>query len=77
MYYNSKMCFQSDAINWTNLKDVLSIIILANGSKEIYISTNWTAGFISTSYIENGHRIVTCANNLSSPGAISSINNII
>ncbi len=76
-YYNSKMCFQSDAVNWTNLNDVLSVTIPANGSKEVSISTNWTAGFITTCYIDNNHRVITCANSLSTSGAIAPRNNVV
>ena len=71
------MCFQSDAVNWINLKDVESVVIPANGSTEVGIATNGTAGFITTSYIDNGYRIITCANGLSAAGAITQRNNAI
>lgn len=78
VYYNKKMCFQSDAMNWTNLRDDRDpITIPPNDSVEVSISTNGTAGFITTSYIENNHRVITCANGLSTSGAIAPRNNVV
>ena len=67
--YNSKMCFQSDAKNYTGLKDLVTIIIPANNSVTVRINGNGTAGWITTcidySCDSANYRRVTCANGLS------------
>jgi hypothetical protein len=67
--YNSKMCHESDAKNYTNLTDLETIIIPANSSTTVTINGNGTAGWITTcidySYGGSSYRRVTCANGLS------------
>ena len=65
VYYNSKMCFQGDAQNWTNLNNVVSVQIAAYSSTTVQISENWFAGYIAVSYIPySGARYITYANEL-------------
>jgi hypothetical protein len=67
--YNSKMCFESDAKNYTNLSDLVTIVIPANSSTTVRINGNGTAGWITTcidyTYGGSNYRRVTCANGLS------------
>lgn len=67
--YNSKMCFQSDAKNYTGLKDLVTVIIPGNSSVTVRINGNGTAGWITTcidySCDSANYRRVTCANGLS------------
>ncbi len=67
--YNSKMCFESDAKNYTNLNDLVTITIPANSSVTVTINGNGTAGWITTCidyrYESSNYRRVTCANGLS------------
>ncbi|MCQ2800224.1 MAG: S8 family serine peptidase [Bacilli bacterium] len=68
--YNSKMCFESDAKQFTNLFDVETVSLLGRESKDVLISENGTAGWISFAYgyeTSDGKRMlmVSCANNLS------------
>lgn len=67
--YNSKMCFESDAKNYTNLSDLVTITIPANSSVIVTINGNGTAGWITTCidyrYDSYNQRRVTCANGLS------------
>jgi hypothetical protein len=67
--YNSKMCFESDANNYTNLSDLVTIVIPANSSTTVRINGNGTAGWITTcidyTYGGSNYRRVTCANGLS------------
>lgn len=65
------MCFQDDAREWTNLKDCETKIIPANGSITVQISTNWTAGYITTCYCDNNRRIITYAHSLTKSGGIN------
>ena len=67
--YNSKMCFESDAKNYTNLSDLVTIAIPANSSVTVRINGNGTAGWITTcveySVNSTNYRRITCANGLS------------
>lgn len=67
--YNSKMCYGNDAINYTNLKDLVTITIPANGSQTVRINGNGNAGWIATCIDfacgESSYRRITCANGLS------------
>lgn len=74
--YNAKMCYWDDARNWTGLNDVAKIDLKPYETKEISISENWFATSIACSYIDNGHRVITCANNLSVAG-LTSLTNLI
>lgn len=78
--YNKKMCFKSDALNWTNLNDISNEILLdSNQSKSITISENWFADSIAVSYINNNNkRLITCGYKLSSGNnSMATENNII
>lgn len=65
IYYNSKMCFKDDAQKWINLSNVISIVVSANSSAIVQISENVFATSIAVSYISNGYRLITYADNLS------------
>lgn len=75
VYYNEKMCFSDDAKNWTGLNDVVSVTISANSSKTVNISENWFATSIAISYITDGYRIISYADNLSTGGGIKVYHN--
>lgn len=75
--YNKKMCFEGDAKNWTGLKDVESISISANSSKDVEISTNVFATCIAISYKIDGYRVISYANGLNSNKDIYVMNNYI
>ena len=65
VYYNKKMCYLSDAQNWTGLNDVASFTLTSGSSKTITISENWFATSITVSYVtSSGVRMITYANNL-------------
>ena len=64
VYYNSKMCNFSDAHDWTNLKDIETIIIYPYQTKMVTIRENWFATSITVSYIYHSHRVITYADNL-------------
>ena len=74
--YNAKMCYWDDARNWTGLNDVAKIDLKPYETHEVSISENWFATSIACSYIDNGHRVITCANNLSVAG-LTSLTNLI
>ena len=65
-YYNSKMCFSSDAAEWTGLSDVE--VVLKNTIPgmigcDIEITTNWFADAIAVSYIaDDGYRYISYGN---------------
>lgn len=71
MEYNSKMCFQGDAENWT-LKDIKEAFIKPLSFVKVTISENWFATHIVASYKilvkYRNERIITSANNLSENG---------
>lgn len=71
VYYNEKMCFEDDGKYWTGLKDIKNKIVSANSSSLFYISTNFFATTITFSYIKDGVRLVTYANDLGNNGKIS------
>lgn len=65
--YNKKLCFDYDARNWTDLKDIDYFEINPNSSKTIDIYGNGTASYVAVSYIKDNERVVTladCVNNL-------------
>ncbi|MCL2061173.1 MAG: hypothetical protein FWH03_00915 [Firmicutes bacterium] len=66
--YNSKLAHDSDAKNWTNLKDIEYIAQLASGAtSRVIIQENWTATSITVRIEgENGKKYVTYSNNLTS-----------
>lgn len=62
--YNSKMCFYNDGINWQNLSDKVTITINPYSSVIVTIYKNWFADAIVASYVYQGKRCITCANNV-------------
>lgn len=66
--YNAKLCFEEDAYNFDGLADIVTITIPPNGSKNVTINHNGTAGWIAASinYSYNGYeyRRITYANGL-------------
>lgn len=64
--YNTKMCFEDDAKNWTGLTDIDYFELQAGQSKVVNVETNVFATHIAFSYIVNGKRYVTYANELDS-----------
>ena len=77
-YYNSKMCFESDAKNWSGLINVKHTDVVAtNGIVEVDISENGTAGAIAISYVDGGYRYIFYANNLSTKGSLKDYSNCI
>ena len=73
VYFNSKMCNLADAKNWTGLKNVDNngVYIGPGGSKTVTITPNWFATSVTVSYVANGKRYISYANNLTSGGGIS------
>jgi len=63
--YNSKMCFEDDAKNWTNLEDIETTSVIQSGSSTIIeIEENGTATHITMSYLYSNERKILYANNL-------------
>lgn len=71
--YNSKMCFEGDAKNWTNLGDIKTTPVLPNGASILVeISENVWATHLTISYDYYGTRRVFYANQLN--GSASTMN---
>ena len=63
--YNTKMCFEDDAKNWTGLNDPGEVeTISAYGSKSVDVSENWFATCVAFSFQRNGKRYITYAYDL-------------
>lgn len=63
--YNTKMCFEDDAKNWTGLNDPGEVeTISAYGSTSVDVSENWFATCIAFSFQRNGKRYITYAYDL-------------
>lgn len=77
VYYNEKMCFESDGRNWTNLLNVTHIELEHGETTEVLIQENWFATSITTSYLKNGHRIITYARGLKADHSIVCMTNYI
>lgn len=77
LIYNSKMCFFNDAKNWTGLNDEKEIYLAPYEISEVSITENAFATSIACSYLRDGYRVITYANNLSTNGTLSSYNNVI
>lgn len=72
VFYNSKMCFESDARNWTNLKDVSQVYVGAGSTVNIDIKTNFSATCVTFCYYrQDDKRIVSYANKLDKNGNIN------
>ena len=69
--YNSKMCFEDAANNWTGLNDITSISIPAYSSATVQISENFFATHITACFNDGVLRYITAANNLSANGVPS------
>lgn len=78
--YNSKLCFQNDAMNYTNWSDYKTTPIPAsttgNNSKTVFIDFNGTAGnvagFISGQVGDISFKLITCAKDLKYSGGVGS-----
>jgi hypothetical protein len=75
--YNTKMCHEGDAREWKNLTNCASLIITKNSYKIVTIQENWFASFITVSYVYNGKRIITYANELNTNKTLNMLTNII
>ena len=76
--YNTKMCFENDAKNWSGLKDISYIRLYPGQSQVVTVKTNWAATTVAFSYIDyNGNRIISYGNKLSKSGNISVKNSYI
>ena len=76
--YNSKLCFEDDAKNWTGLKDIKKISLSPGESTTIIILENWFATTMALSYVNNSRiRVITYANNLNFNGQMSIMNNVL
>ncbi len=66
--YNSKMCFESDAENWSNLNDIDTTPVSIYNFTTIYIQDNFFAGAVAMSYLETTYsfqeRKITYGNQL-------------
>ncbi len=62
--YNSKMCFESDALDWTGLSDLALVTIGAGKTVTVTIEKNLLATHITFCYIRNGCKIITYADEL-------------
>ena len=74
--YNTKMCFESDAKNWSGLNNIESITLEPYESTIVSIKTNFAATSIAASFVDHGKRVITYANKLSTSG-LTSYTNII
>ena len=66
--YNGKMCFDTDAQNWTGLTDVSKINIPSGGSRTVTISGHLSANAIAVSYVKDGVRLISCIDQLTDSG---------
>ncbi|MCQ2772936.1 MAG: hypothetical protein MJ238_06690 [Bacilli bacterium] len=76
--YNSKMCFGTDARDWSGLNDQVNLAVGARSFAVVYVSTNLFAGYVTACYCDlNGRRFVTYANSLTQSGGITVYHNVI
>ncbi|MCL2061604.1 MAG: hypothetical protein FWH03_03160 [Firmicutes bacterium] len=75
--YNSKMCFQGDARDWKNLSHVVvcPTELTPGSSVNVEIQENVFAAYITLSWLDQGKRLVTYANNLKSGPKTMSVYN--
>ena len=64
--YNTKMCFENDAINWTGLGDIDYFDLQAGESKIVEVESNGFATHVAFSYVVGNKRYVTYANEFDS-----------
>lgn len=53
--YNSKMCNESDAKNWTGLKDIKAFYLDSGESRLVYISENFFATHIALRFVNSSY----------------------
>lgn len=71
VHYNCKMCFESDAKNWTALGNNERIVVVEpHKYEDIQISENWFATHITLSYVSGSTRYITYANELNANKSI-------
>lgn len=73
-YYNSKMCFVNDAINW-NLSNVRIVSISPGKKAYVTISENWWADYIAISSLVNSQRYIIYAKDLNDAGTMTVFKN--
>lgn len=61
VYYNTKMCNEGDAKNWTGLTDIETVSIPAGGNVLVNIDSNGFATHVAFSHIKGNKRIITYA----------------
>lgn len=79
LWYNKKMCFYNDGINWKNLSDIGNREIQPFSSAKIEVTTNWFADSIAVSHNFNAcsaTRYVTVCKNPSN-GSLNNTYNAI
>ena len=69
--YNTKMCFYSDAQNWTGLLDLTDIYLQPGEMRYIYISENGLATSIAVTFSGENTNCSYYADNLSMSGTMS------
>lgn len=69
--YNSKMCYEDDAKNWTGLKDVNICYLNFGESKFVYISENYFATHIAARFVSENYEHYVYANELNANGNMS------
>lgn len=74
--YNSKMCFENDAKNWTGLNNIKNVSIMPLDTITVSISENFFATSITMSYQMYNQRYITYAKNLNANGSFSPYTNI-
>lgn len=75
--YNTYMCTEGDAKNWTGLSDLKVEYLQARTTMVVYISESWASGYITFCYLYSGVRLITYANELTSSGGIAVYNRAI
>lgn len=69
--YNTKMCFYSDAQNWTGLLDLADLYLQPGETRYIYISENGFATSIAVTFSGQNTNCSYYADNLSTSGTMS------
>lgn len=69
VYYNTKMCFENDAKNWSGLSNVSSFTLSPNTYSRVEISTNLFATCCAFSQVVGSDRYITYCKNLNSDAA--------
>lgn len=74
--YNSKMCFENDAKNWTGLSNTKKVTIKPLSTVTVSISENFFATSITMSHKLYNQRYITYAKNLNANGSFTPYTNI-